>query len=156
MDPVSFVPFLAAVVAVGLSGVLFQPGAWYATLNKPRWTPPDWLFGPAWTLLYLMIAVAGWRVWQADGFGVPLAFWCLNLVFNAAWSWLMFGRHKIAWALADAAAMLATIVAFVATAAPVDTTAALLFLPYLAWTAFAFALNTAVLRLNPEPAGQPS
>ncbi len=156
MDWISFLPFLGAVVAVGLSGVIFQPGPWYATLKKPRWTPPDWLFGPAWTLLYVMIAVAGWRVWQSDGLGLPLIFWCLNLALNAAWSWLMFGRHRISLALVDAAGMLATIVGFIAAAAHVDGTAALLFVPYMAWTTFAVALSAAVLAKNPNPIATPS
>lgn len=149
-DWITFLPFLAAVVAVAVSGALFMPGAWYKTLEKPWWTPPDWLFGPAWTILYVMIAVAGWRIWQTDGYGATFWVWCANLIFNAAWSWLMFGRHRIDLALADAFAMLATIIAFIALALPRDAIAAYLFMPYLAWVLYATGLNWAILRRNPN------
>ena len=100
-----------------------------------------------------MIAVAGWLVFKADG-GLPaLAVWAANLVFNAAWSWLMFGRRQNALALGDAFAMLATIVLFIVLAVPVSATAAWLFMPYLAWVSFAAFLNFTILRLNPAPRG---
>ncbi len=149
---VSLLPFLAIVIAAGLSGVKFMPGEWYSTLRKPSWTPPDWLFGPAWTVLYIMIAVAGWLVWSVEGFGAALAVWGLNLGFNAAWSWLMFGRRRIGWAFIDAMAMLVTILAFVIIARPVSSTAALLFLPYLGWVAFATALNFEIMQRNASAA----
>ena len=148
MDWLSFLPFLIAVVVVAASGALFMPGEWYRTLDKPTWTPPDWLFGPAWSLLYLLIAIAGWLVWTAEGIGLALAVWALNLVINGAWSWLMFGRRRIAAALFDALGMLATIVAFILLAWPASRTASLLFLPYLAWVTFATALNASILQRN--------
>ncbi|MFZ4807141.1 MAG: TspO/MBR family protein [Hyphomicrobiaceae bacterium] len=151
-DWMSFAPFLLAVIAVCASGVFFMPGPWYKTLSKPSWTPPDWLFGPAWTVLYMMIAAAGYLAWRAEGFGPALVFWSLNLVFNALWSWLMFGRHQIGAALADAVAMLVTIIGFIATAWPSSPMAAALFVPYLAWVAFATALNWALLARNPRTA----
>ncbi len=144
----SFLPFLAVVALAALSGAFFRPGDWYRRLAKPSWTPPDWLFGPAWSILYLMIAWAGWLVWKADGFGPALGMWAANLVFNFAWSWLMFGRRQIAAALADALAMLATIIGFIGFAWPVSQTAALLFVPYLFWVSFASALNLDILRRN--------
>lgn len=150
-DWVTLLPFLAAVVAVAASGALFMPGPWYKTLDKPSWTPPDWLFGPAWTILYLMIAIAGWRIWIADGYDAAWLVWCVNLVFNAAWSWLMFGKHRIDLALVDAIAMLLTILAFISLALPHDAIAAYLFVPYLLWVAYATALNWAILQRNPEP-----
>lgn len=145
---VSLLPFLAIVGAAAASGAVFMPGSWYASLRKPTWTPPDWLFGPAWTVLYIMIAVAGWLVWSVDGFGIALAVWGANIFFNAAWSWLMFGRHRIELAFLDALAMLLTIVAFIAVAKTSSPTAALLFIPYLAWVVFAAALNFEILRRN--------
>lgn len=151
-DVLSFLPFFAAVFVVAISGSLFMPGEWYETLDKPAWTPPNWLFAPAWTVLYVMIAAAGWLVWREDGFNLALAVWAANLVFNAAWSWLMFGRRQIGLALIDAIAMLATIIAFMALAWPLSETAALLFLPYLAWVAFATLLNWSILRRNPAQA----
>ena len=152
MNWLSFVPFLAIVFAVALSGAMFMPGNWYKSLNKPHWTPPDWLFGPAWTILYVMIAIAGWLVWKADGVGAPLGIWAANLMFNAIWSWLMFKHHHIRAALADAIAMLITIVGFMTLAWPLSQTATLLFAPYLAWVTYAVALNLAILRRNPSAA----
>lgn len=150
-DWLSLLPFIGAVFAVASTGAIFMPGAWYQSLKKPVWTPPSWLFAPAWTILYGMIAVAGWLVWKADGGRLVLSIWAANLVFNAAWSWLMFGRRQIAMALVDAFAMLGTIVLFILWAAPVSMTAAWLFVPYLAWVSFAAFLNFTILRLNPAP-----
>jgi translocator protein len=148
----SLLPFLAVVAAAAVSGAVFMPGEWYASLNKPGWTPPDWLFPPAWTVLYVMIAVAGWLIWSTNGAGLALVMWALNLVFNALWSWLMFGRHRIGLALADAMAMLITIVGFILLARSLNPTAALLFLPYLGWVIFATALNFEILQRNPSAA----
>lgn len=148
MDWLSFIPFLIVVVVIAASGAIFMPGDWYRGLDKPTWTPPDWLFGPAWSLLYLLIAIAGWLVWKAEGFGPALAVWGLNLALNGAWSWLMFGRRRIAGALLDAVGMLVTIVAFMILARASSPTASWLFLPYLAWVAFATALNASILRRN--------
>lgn len=147
----TFLPFLGIVVAVGATGAVIRPGDWYKNLNKPHWTPPDWLFAPAWSVLYLMIAFAGWLIWQREGIGVTIGAWAANLAFNAAWSWLMFGRHRIALALVDALAMLGTIVLFIVSAWSINSTAALLFVPYLAWVAFATALNYSILLRNPQP-----
>lgn len=148
-DWLSLLPFIIAVFIVAASGAVFMPGEWYRSLNKPVWTPPSWLFAPAWTVLYGMIAVAGWLVFQAEG-GLPaLACWAANLIFNGAWSWLMFGRRQIALALVDALAMLATIVLFIVLAGPVNALAAWLFVPYLVWVSFAATLNFSILRRNP-------
>ena len=144
----SFLPFLAIVSAVAVSGAVFMPGDWYKSLDKPTWTPPDWLFAPAWTVLYLMIAIAGWLIWQSEGIGLTLGLWVANLIFNAVWSWLMFGRLQIGAALADVVPMLVTIIGFVALAWSSNQTTALLFLPYLAWVAFATALNYAIFQRN--------
>lgn len=146
---VSLLPFVGVVFLVALSGAVFMPGDWYRALDKPSWTPPDWLFGPAWTVLYIMIAVAGWLVWKSAGFGPALWAWALNLLFNGAWSWLMFGRRQIAAALADALAMLVTIVAFMLLARTASETAVWLFVPYLAWVTFAACLNASLLLRNP-------
>jgi tryptophan-rich sensory protein len=144
----SILPFLAIVVLVGLSGALFRPGEWYRQLDKPSWTPPPWAFGPAWTALYVMIAIAGWIVWQREGFSFAFAIWSLNLVLNAAWSWLMFGRRRIDLALADASAMLVTILMFIAATWEHAHAAALLFIPYMLWVSFATALNLSIFQRN--------
>jgi translocator protein len=145
----SLLPFLAAVFAVSLSGALFRPGEWYLSLQKPSFTPPGWLFAPAWTVLYVFIAVAGWKLWQAAGTGVAFGFWVAQLLLNASWSWVMFGRHEIGNAMIVLCLMWLSIVGFIVTAWPASRTASLLFLPYLAWVTFAGALNFAIWRLNP-------
>lgn len=144
----TLIVFLALVSLAAVTGSQFMPGPWYETLTKPWWTPPKWLFPIAWTILYIMIAVAGWRVWQAEGVGPALMVWALGLVFNAAWSWLMFGEKQIGWALADLVAMWLTVAAFIVLALPVDRTAALLFAPYLVWVSYAGALNFVIWRWN--------
>lgn len=140
--------FAAATAAVSATGALFRPGAWYKSLSKPAWTPPDWLFGPVWTVLYLMIAVAGWLAWRAEGFGPSVAIWTAGLIANGLWSWLFFGRRQMSLALVDILLMLALIVAFIAVTWQPARTAALLFLPYLVWVAYATTLNAGFLVLN--------
>lgn len=138
----------ALVAMAAVTGSQFTPGPWYDTLVKPAWTPPNWLFPIAWTILYIMIAVAGWRVWKSDGLGGALAVWGIGLAFNAAWSWLMFGERQIGLALADLVAMWLSIVAFIILASPVDRVAAILFVPYLVWVSYAGALNYVIWRWN--------
>lgn len=150
-DALVLLGFLAAVVAVASTGAIFRPDAWYRSLRKPRWCPPDWLFGPAWTLLYAMIAVSGWLVWHEAGFAGAagaLGIYAVQLILNAAWSAIFFGLRRMDLALAELAllwlAILATIVAF----ASHHALAAWLLVPYLAWVSFAGALNAALLRAN--------
>ncbi len=144
----SLLPFFAVVAVVSLTGTQFMPGDWYAALNKPSFTPPGWLFGPVWTLLYIFIAIAGWLVWRKEGLSALLVIWFVQLAFNVAWPWIMFGREEIGLALVDILAMLAAIIAFVAVAWTRVPTAAYLFLPYLAWVAFATLLNFRLWQLN--------
>lgn len=146
----SLLVFVALVAAAAAVGGRFLPGAWYASLAKPSWTPPNWLFGPVWTLLYLGIAVAGWMIWRRNGSraGPSLALWGAQLVLNAAWSWLFFGQQRPGIALAEILVLLACIVAFVVVTWADSKTAALLFVPYALWVAFATALNHAIWRLN--------
>ena len=144
----SFIVFAALVSLAAYSGSSFPPGEWYAALSKPEWTPANWIFPVAWTILYAMIAVAGWQVWKAGKWSGAIAIWALGLALNALWSYLMFGRHQIALALVDIAALWLTIIAFAVAAWPLDRRATYLFLPYLAWVSFAAALNFAVWQLN--------
>lgn len=124
---------------------------WYAGLHKPAWTPPNWLFGPAWTILYLCMAFAAWLVWRKDGLAGaagPLALFAVQLALNAAWSWLFFWLRSPALGFADIVplwlAIAATMVAFWRR----STVAGLLFVPYLCWVSYAAALNFAIWRLN--------
>ena len=144
----TFLVFAALVAMAASTGARFMPGEWYAGLNKPSWTPPNWAFPVAWTILYVMIAIAGWLAWRTGGLSVAVVIWGIGLVFNALWSYLMFGRHDIFLALVDLCALWLAVVAFMIAAWPLDTRATYLFLPYLAWVTFAGVLNFAVWRMN--------
>ncbi len=85
-------------LAAATTGSIFKPGPFYDTLEKPSWNPPDWLFPIAWTILYIMIAAAGWLVWREVGLSVVMVIWAAQLVFNALWSYLAFGRQRFDWA----------------------------------------------------------
>ncbi len=154
-DLLGLAAFISTCVATALSGALFRPGAWYETLRKPWWRPPNWLFAPAWTVLYLMIAVSGWLVWRKAGFAgaaLPLGVYFVHLAINAAWSWLFFGLRRMDLALADVTALWLSIVLMIWLFAPISATAAWLLVPYLAWVSFAAFLNWTMLTLNPRAA----
>ena len=137
-------------VVAGIGGLVTTPSIpnWYSGLVKPSWTPPSWVFGPVWSVLYLCMAVAAWLVWRKGNALVPLTFFAVQLAFNAAWSWLFFGLHSPGAALIDIVllwiAIAATTIAFWRR----SVVAGLLFLPYLAWVSFAATLNFAIWRLN--------
>jgi tryptophan-rich sensory protein len=145
----SLILFLVAVVSGGLAiGYLTAPGEWYAQLTKPGFNPPAWVFGPAWTVLYVLIAVAGWRVWRREPGGWPMRLWWAQMVLNFSWSPVFFSAHRIGLALIVVLLLLAAILAFIATVWRRDRVAAWLFAPYAAWVAFASLLNASILRLN--------
>jgi tryptophan-rich sensory protein len=140
--------FFLLVVGGGLAvGSVTVPGGWYAELHKPSFNPPGWIFGPVWTALYVLIAVAGWRVWKG-GHTVPMRLWWAQLALNFLWSPTFFRAHQIELALVVIGLMLAAILAFIATAWRRDRTAALLFVPYALWVAFAALLNGSIALLN--------
>jgi len=99
----SLAVFAALVVLAAYTGAQFLPGDWYAALNKPTWTPSNWVFPVVWPILYVIIAVAGWLAWRAAGWSPAIIVWGVGLFFNGLWSYLMFGRHEISIALADIA-----------------------------------------------------
>lgn len=146
---VSLLVFLILVIGGGLAaGLVAMPGDWYAGLHKPPFNPPNWIFGPVWTLLYIFIAIAGWRVWVHARDSLAMKLWWAQLVLNLIWSPTFFALHQVAVALAIVLGMLALILGFIATAWSRDRTAALLFVPYAAWVSFASLLNGAILVLN--------
>lgn len=147
--------FLAAVMAAASTGALFKPGAWYAGLAKPSWNPPNWLFGPAWAVLYTTIAVAGWMVWGRTGWGPEIWLWWGSLLLNAVWSWLFFGRRRMDLAFYELVVFWGSILAMILAFAPVHREAALLLLPYLAWVTFAGVLNWTLWKMNPAANGKP-
>ena len=146
---VSLILFLLLVLGGGLAlGGLTVPGGWYAGLTKPAFNPPAWLFGPVWTVLYVLIAVAGWRVWKRDRTGCPIRLWWAQLALNFLWTPVFFAAHQIGLALVVILLMLAAILGFIATAWRLDSVAAWLFVPYAAWVAFASVLNGSIWVLN--------
>ncbi|MEA1648259.1 TspO/MBR family protein [Nitrospirillum sp. BR 11164] len=141
--------FVVLVLGIGLAiGYLTVPGQWYLHLAKPGFTPPNWVFAPAWTILYVLVAIAGWLVWRRDRDSRPMRLWWIQMLLNFCWSPIFFAAHLTGLALAVVLLLLITILAFIATAWRGDRTAALLFLPYAAWVAFASALNAGIYFLN--------
>jgi tryptophan-rich sensory protein len=142
------------VAAAAFVGSRFRPGPWYAALAKPTWNPPNWVFAPVWSVLYVAIAVAGWLYWRnaSSGAVLALSLWGAQLVLNASWSWLFFGLHSPALALVDISLLLVAIAFFIVLAHPISTAAAWLFVPYGVWVSFATALNVAIWHLNRSPA----
>lgn len=140
------------VVLAAASGAIFKPGEWYKSLRRPAWTPPNKAFPIIWSLLYIAIGVSGWLVWEAQGAGLAMMLWLVQLILNAAWSWLFFGLRRMDMAFGNICALLAVILAYVAAALPLSMAAALLFVPYALWVVIAAALNRTVWRLNPDQA----
>ncbi|HMP04781.1 MAG TPA: tryptophan-rich sensory protein [Lacipirellulaceae bacterium] len=140
--------FVVLVAAVASVGSRFGPGPWYEQLSKPQWTPPDVVFPIAWSILYLMIAIAGAQLWLVARRSPAMALWFVQLTLNGAWSWLFFGRQDIGWAVVDIVALAAAIAATIVTAWPRARLAAILLVPYLAWIGFAAALNIAIWQMN--------
>jgi tryptophan-rich sensory protein len=133
--------------AVGSSSV----GSWYASLAKPSWTPPDWLFGPVWTTLYFLMAVSAWLVWRRAGWPAARTSLCLfglQLGLNTSWSVLFFGFRNPGLAMAGILALWLAIAATVVNFWGRSTVAAVLLTPYLAWTTFAAVLNFGIWRMN--------
>lgn len=147
-----FLGFVAASVLAALSGAFIRPGEWYERLAKPSWRPPNRLFPPVWSILYVMIAVSGWLVWREAGFSgaaVPLTVFCLQLALNAAWTPIFFGLHRIDLGLAAIVLVWISIVATIVVFYPISSLAAFLLIPYLFWVTFAVALNFSIWRSNP-------
>lgn len=150
--------FIAITAAAALYGARYSPNdanpdiqRWYGSQHKARLNPPPQVFGPVWTVLYAMIATAGYRVYRAPrgpARSQSLVWWGAQMTLNAAWSRVFFGEQEPRAALVDLSAMAMTIAAFMGTARKVDRTAARLMLPYLAWVAFAGYLNAEVVRKN--------
>jgi translocator protein len=147
-----FVVWLLVCFAAPALGAFSLPGEWYAALKKPSWNPPAWIFGPVWTLLYTLMAVAAWLVWRQDSLKArrgPLTFFLAQLLCNALWTPLFFGLHRPDLAFADIVllwlALLGTVIAFWR----VRALAGAMLLPYLAWVTFAAVLNFTLWQLNP-------
>lgn len=141
--------FVVGVVGIGwLIGATNLPGDWYAGLAKPGFVPPNWAFPVAWTILYVMIAVAGSRTFAREPSGKAMLLWATQLLLNFAWSPVMFTMHQIGVALIILIGLFVAIVNYIGLEWSRDRLAAVLFVPYAAWVAFAGVLNAAIWRLN--------
>lgn len=144
-----FLTYLAACGAAAATGALFQPGDWYKSLNKPRWTPPDWLFPVAWTVLYLSMSVAAARVAMLGDTGQALALWSVQIALNALWTPVFFGLRRLGAGLVIIFLLWLAVAATMLAFWQVDSLAGLLFAPYLLWVSIAGALNRSVWVRNP-------
>ena len=128
-----------------------MPGSWYAQLQKPSWNPPNWIFGPVWTLLYTLMAIAAWWVWRQGGFRAqrwPLCLFLAQLLFNALWTPLFFGLHRPGLAFVDMVLLWLALLGAVIQFWKVRPLAGALLVPYLAWVTFAGVLNFTLWQLN--------
>jgi tryptophan-rich sensory protein len=150
-----FCVFLIACMGAGLTGGLFPPGPWYRKLEKPWFTPPDWVFPVTWTVLYVCIAFAGARVAMLDGNGLAMALWAAQIAFNGLWTPVFFGLRKIRLGMVMVSILWLVVLCGMVALWQLDTIAGLLFVPYLLWVTIASALNAGVWRLNPDVARNP-
>ena len=141
------------VLCLAASGTAFfvSTGGWYASLRKPAWNPPSWLFGPVWTLLYVMMAVAAWLVWREGGWekqSRPLGLFVFQWLLNVLWTPLFFGMHRAGLAYIEIVALWCVLTATLGLFWRVKKTAGLLLVPYLVWVTFAAALNFTLWHMN--------
>lgn len=152
MTWITLAGFLAATFGAAATGTLFKPGAWYRTLRKPGWTPPDWLFPIAWTVLYILMATAAWRVsYTPSPWAIPaLAVWSWQIVANALWSPIFFGLRRLGAAMISLSFLWLAVASTVAIFWQVDPVASYMMMPYLVWVSYAGALNFALWRMNAD------
>lgn len=144
-----YIVFIVVVVAIGaLIGVNTAPGEWYQSLDKPWFNPPNWIFGPVWTTLYVMIAIAGARTWLRSRMGGRMQLWGSQMLLNFLWSPIFFGMHSPPAALIVIIPMLICIIAFIILTSTRDRISMWLFVPYAAWVSFATLLNASIVYLN--------
>jgi tryptophan-rich sensory protein len=144
--------YASTFVAASSAAVWEVGGTWYQSLNQPSFTPPSWVFGPMWTILYLMIAIVAYRIAYAQetSWKIPtLALWALQIVLNALWTPIFFGAKNLGGAMIYIGLLWVTICVLIWTTSQVDKLSAFLLLPYLAWVSFAGVLNFAFRSLNP-------
>ncbi len=141
--------FLILSSGAAAAGFFFPPGPWYDTLDRPAFAPPNWVFGPVWTTLYILIGVAGWLVWRRVGWRSRLVtLWLVQMGLNALWTPLFFGLNLLGLALVEMALLWIAIAACVMSFYRVSPIASWLMMPYLAWVTFAFILNLGFWWLN--------
>lgn len=132
-------------------GSQFGPGEWYQTLTKPDWNPPNWIFGPVWTLLYLLMGISVWLIWKDYGLktaAIPIGFFIAQLILNALWSWFFFGLENVGLAFVDIIALWTFILITMIMFWKLNTWSGALLVPYIAWVSFATVLNYNIWQLN--------
>jgi translocator protein len=144
----TFYIFLIACAAAASTGFFFKPGSWYESLQKPGFTPPNWMFPLAWTTIYLLLAWAGYRLAQLPGSQTVLALWATQIALNTLWTPVFFGAHRIAAGMVILALLWAVVAVMVVMAVQLDVVTGLILFPYLAWLCVAAALNFSILRHN--------
>jgi tryptophan-rich sensory protein len=148
MDWGLFLTFLAACGGAAATGTLFQAGAWYEALQKPSWTPPNWMFPVVWTTLYLLMSFSAMRVAQLPDSGQALAFWAAQISFGTLWTPVFFGLHRMRAAMGVMVCLWLSVAATILAFWQLDWLAGLMFLPYLIWVSVAGALNYSLWRMN--------
>lgn len=142
---------LFILISVGgglLIGSVSMPDGWFADLQKPTFQPPNWLFGPVWTVLYVLIGLAGARIFMKDAEGPAFKVWIGQMVLNFLWSPSFFSLHSLGIALGVILLLLAAILAFIRLAWRIDRLSGMLFVPYALWVSFATLLNASLIVLN--------
>ncbi|TMM50571.1 tryptophan-rich sensory protein TspO [Sulfitobacter sabulilitoris] len=152
---VLFCLFLGACLGAGATGGLFPPGPWYRSLQKPWFTPPDWVFPVTWFVLYFCMSVAGARAALTEGNHYAMAFWALQIALNGLWTPVFFGLKDIRMGMAVIVLLWVSVLCGLVALWQVDVLAGVLFVPYLIWVSIAAALNAGVWRLNPDAARNP-
>ncbi len=140
--------WIAVSLSAGFIGSRFPPGEWYQGLEKPSWNPPSWVFGPVWTLLYILMGIAAWMVWKDRGFSFGVYLFMAQLVLNALWSWLFFGLNRPDLAFFEIILLWGFILATMILFWRARPAAGALFVPYLLWVSFASVLNHTLWKLN--------
>ena len=141
--------FIVVVLGSGtLIGFFNLPDGWYAALRKPSFNPPNGVFAPVWSILYVLIAIAGWRTFVRARGSIAMMLWATQMVLNFLWSPMFFGLHRPDLALSIIVLLLIAIAGFIGERWDTDAVAAWLFAPYLGWVAFATLLNGAIVMLN--------
>jgi len=144
-----FVLLCLAVGSIGGFATQHSIDTWYATLNKPSWNPPNWVFAPVWTLLYIMMGTAAWLVWKTrDRIGPAMVLFFAQLAFNLLWSLVFFGLRSPGLALVEVVFLVGSVALTMLSFFGRQATAGWLFVPYLAWVSFAAILNLAIWYLN--------
>ncbi|WP_024698062.1 tryptophan-rich sensory protein TspO [Pseudomonas avellanae] len=144
----TFFIFLLACSAAAATGIIFKPGAWYESLQKPSFTPPNWAFPVAWTTIYLLLAWAGYRLTLLPGSQTVLALWAAQIALNTLWTPVFFGANRIAAAMMILALLWIVVATMIVMALQLDIITGLILFPYLVWLSVAAALNFSILRHN--------